>query len=290
MRDFTNQAQLSYSGLTTKSNIATGQIVDVLSVTKSVLTNNYYLDKEKTILVKITNSGDADYTGLTVIDDLGAYSFTPAGGTVTRVYPLSYINDTAKSYVNGVPKDLANVTYGNVLTISGVDVPANSTVSIVYNVVPNKFAPLAENSTITANTAVSGGGLSQELTASVTLNVEEKAILDISKVITPKEIVENGKATYTFIISNKGNIATEETDNVAITDTFIPKISALQVYLNDATMPSTDYTYTESEGSGLFSTVAGKINVAAATFEQNTTTGEWYTVPSTTVLEVNGTI
>lgn len=34
MATFTNQAQLSYNGIITNSNIATGQIIEVLSVTK----------------------------------------------------------------------------------------------------------------------------------------------------------------------------------------------------------------------------------------------------------------
>lgn len=41
MQPFTNQAQLSYNGITTSSNIARGQIVDVLSATKTAVTPEY---------------------------------------------------------------------------------------------------------------------------------------------------------------------------------------------------------------------------------------------------------
>ena len=41
MATFTNQATLSYNNVTTNSNITTGQLLEVLSVTKTPLSDTY---------------------------------------------------------------------------------------------------------------------------------------------------------------------------------------------------------------------------------------------------------
>jgi uncharacterized repeat protein (TIGR01451 family) len=47
-------------------------------------------------------------------------------------------------------------------------------------------------------------------------------VLSISKSITPVQVVDNDRVTYTFVIQNSGNRAVVATDDAAITDTFDP--------------------------------------------------------------------
>ena len=77
MPTFTNQALLSYNGRTTASNITRGEIVEVLSATKSALNPDYNSGSVITYLINIVNTGNTAFTGLSVNDDLGAYEFTP---------------------------------------------------------------------------------------------------------------------------------------------------------------------------------------------------------------------
>ena len=58
MPSFTNQATLSYRGNVTISNIVTGELVAVLSATKTALSERYGADDILTYVISIVNSGD----------------------------------------------------------------------------------------------------------------------------------------------------------------------------------------------------------------------------------------
>ena len=85
MAIFTNQAQLRYGNAVANSNVAVGEILEVLAATKTAVRKTYGQNDRVTYVVSIVNSGNTAMTGLTVADDLGAYAF----GTDTLV-PLTY--------------------------------------------------------------------------------------------------------------------------------------------------------------------------------------------------------
>ena len=97
MATFTNQATLTYNGTTTASNIVTGEILEVLSAQKNAVVDAYTAGDDITYVVSILNTGQAPLTGLTLTDDLGAYTF--GAQTLT---PLTYTNGSLRYYVNGV--------------------------------------------------------------------------------------------------------------------------------------------------------------------------------------------
>ena len=72
MATFTNQATLSYNNTVTRSNIVTGELVDILTATKTAVTGTYGCDSCVAYAVSIVNSGASAFTGLTLTDDLGA--------------------------------------------------------------------------------------------------------------------------------------------------------------------------------------------------------------------------
>ena len=97
MATFFNQATLTYNGNTINSNITTGELVDVLTVTKTAVIDTYTRDSEVTYVVSIVNTGDAPIAGLTVTDDLGEYDFNG-----TTLVPLTYVENSATLFLNGV--------------------------------------------------------------------------------------------------------------------------------------------------------------------------------------------
>ena len=114
-------------------------------------------------------------------------------------------------------------------------------------------------------------------------------MLSISKSITPTQVVDNDRVTYTFVIQNSGNQAVVATDNAAITDTFNPILTALTVtYDGVAWTEGVQYNY--NEATGLFITVPGQIIVPAATYVQNPVTGAYTATPGIATLVVTGTI
>ena len=64
MAIFTNQATLSYNNTVTTSNITTGELLEVLSVTKTPLAATYTTGDTAVYVVTLANSGPAALTAL----------------------------------------------------------------------------------------------------------------------------------------------------------------------------------------------------------------------------------
>ena len=284
MAIFSNQATLTYNGTTTNSNIAYGEILDVLNATKTAIEGSYSPGELVTYVVTLRNTGSSPLTGLTVTDDLGGYDF--AG---TTVYPLTYEADSVAVFANGVPQASPTVTAGPPLVLSDISVPAGGDTVIVYQARANTFADPTATGTIVNTVTVTGDGLSAPVTATETVDSATAPALTISKSITPAQVVDNERVTYTFLIQNTGNEAVVATDNAAITDTFDPILTALSVTFN-GTAWTQGVQYNYNQATGLFSTVPGQILVPAATYTQDPVTGAYSVTPGIATLVVTGTI
>ncbi|MBQ2923859.1 MAG: DUF11 domain-containing protein [Tyzzerella sp.] len=283
MATFTNQATLAYNGITVNSNTVTGNLVEVLAVTKTAVGNEYSANDTVTYIVSITNSGTAPFTGVTVTDNLGAYSFD-----TTTLTPLDYVADSAVYYQNGILQPAPTVTSVNPLTFTGITVPAGGNAIIVYETRTNEFAPLPALSTITNVASVTAAGITTPLTDTETVTVIDEPVLSITKALNPVNVTENSELTYTFTIQNTGNSPAVATDNLVITDTFDPILAGIVVTVDGVTLPAASYTYNEATGE--FATVPGAITVPAATFTQDPVTGNWITTPGVTTVTVTGTV
>ena len=284
MAIFSNQATLTYNGNSTNSNIAYGEILDVLVATKTAVEGTYTPGQIVTYVVTLRNTGTAALTGLTVTDDLGGYDF---GGTT--VYPLTYEAGSVALFTNGVPQAAPAVTAGPPLAFTDITVPAGGDVVLVYQAQANAFADPAEGGTINNTVTVTGDGLSAPITATETVGVDVAPLLTITKSITPAQVVDNDRVTYTFVIQNSGNQAVVATDNAMITDTFDPILTGLAVTFDGATWTQ-GVQYNYNEATGLFTTVAGQILVPAATYVQDPATGAYTATPGIATLVVTGTI
>lgn len=283
MARFTNQAQLRYGNSVSNSNIAVGEILEVLSATKAAVRSTYAQNDTITYVVSIVNSGTTALSGLTLTDNLGAYTFN-----TTTVTPLTYIEGTVKYYANGILQTVPVVTEGPPLVVTGISVPAGGNVAIVYEVEVNQYAPLATDSSITNTAVISGTGIST-VTVTETVTTENEPVLIITKSVSPVPVTENGTLTYTFLIQNIGNTAADEATAAVVTDTFDPILSNLTVTFNGvAWKEGTNYTYDET--TGVFASVAGEITVPAATYVQDSTTGTFSVNPGMSTLVISGTV
>ena len=284
MAIFSNQATLTYNGNSTNSNIAYGEILDVLSATKTAVEGTYTPGALVTYVVTLRNTGTAALTGLTVTDDLGGYLFNGA-----TVYPLTYEAGSVAMFTDGVPQPAPAVAPGPPLVISGITVPAGGDVVLVYQARANAYAPPVAGGSILNTVTVTGDGLSAPVVATETVTVEAMPMLTISKSITPAQVVDNERVTYTFVIQNTGNQAVVATDNAAITDVFDPRLSALAVSF-DGVAWTQGVQYNYDEVTGQFATVPGQILVPAATYTQDPVTGAYSVNPGIATLVVTGTI
>ena len=284
MAIFSNQATLTYNGSSTNSNIAYGEILDVLAATKTAIEGSYTPGQLVTYAVTLRNTGTAPLTGLIVTDDLGGYLFNG-----TTVYPLTYEAGSAALFANGVPQAAPTVAAGPPLVFSGIVVPAGGDVVLVYQARANAYASPTADGSIVNLVTVTGDGLSAPVTATETVTAATAPALTISKSITPAQVVDNERVTYTFVIQNSGNQPVVATDNAAITDTFNPILTALAVTF-DGTPWTQGVQYNYNEATGIFATVPSQILVPAATYTQDPVTGAYTVSPGIATLAVTGTI
>ncbi len=285
MATFYNQATLSYNGNVASSNITAGEILENLFVTKTPVNSSYSADRDNSYVISIVNNSSVSYDNVTITDDLGEYVFNPPDDSVV---PLTYITDTVRYFVNGIPQDDPDVTSENPLTITGISVPAGGNAIIVYSARANSFAPLGEDASITNTATVSGEGFS-DISATSTTTPENSAFLSISKSLSPAAVEENGRVTYTFTIQNNGSTAVDVDDDVIFRDDFTPALTDLTAQFNGVSWTEGG-NYDYSESTGVFTSLEGQITVPAATYVQDPATGAWSVQPGISTLVITGNI
>jgi len=283
MAAFTNFATLSYNGGTTNSNIVTGELLEIISATKTAVMNDYSAKDDVAFVISIVNSGSTPVNGLSISDDLGVYELDE-----TTLYPLEYTEGSVRFYVNGILQAVPAVTAGPPLVISNINIPAGGNAVLIYESAVTNYAPLGTDASITNTATITGGGLSSPVTAAETITTEQRADLTISKAVCPAVVAENGQLTYTFVIENIGNTEASAADNVILTDIFDPILGITAVTLNGTPQVSgVNYTYNQTTGE--FATLSGQITVPAASYTQNDN-GTWTVTPGTAVLVITGTV
>ena len=280
-----NQATLSIGGSITNSNTTEAEVVSGLSLTKTAINTTYGEGGSVVYTVTINNAGGGGYTNLTLTDNLGAYTLS-GGGTAV---PLTYVEGSIRYFLNGVLQPAPTAVGAGELTVSGIDLPADSTALFIYEANVNEFAPLAAGSTIT-NVAQTDGGIGVGIISDeATVGVNEEPRLSIAKAVCPAVITDNGALTYTIILQNLGNTPVIATDGAIISDLFNPVLSDITVTLNGEVLTE-GVGYSYNEATGEFTTLDGVITVPAATYTVNTDTGAVTTTPGVTVLTVSGTV
>lgn len=294
MQPLVNQAQLSYNGITTKSNITKGEIVAVISATKAALFDSYRSDDIVTILLNITNSGTTAFNNLTIYEDLRRYSYTPPvepgepDPPAITLFPLTYIDNSMRHFQKSVQMINPTVTRTPAgLTITGVNLPPETTSLLLFQAKINEYAKLDIADTILSTSTIDSADLTNPITAAVTLNTHDAPFLTIVKNICPEKVAENGTVTYTFTISNYGNTAADVSSNAVVKDTFTPPLLNPTFMYNGSQIPDASFSYNEE--SGVFETVPGLINIPAATFTQDKN-GVVSITPGERIISASGTI
>ena len=160
---------------------------------------------------------------------------------------------------------------------------------LIYQASVNEYAPLQTGASVTSEFTVTGGGVTEAVTAEETISFAALPVLSISKSLSPASVSENGVLTYTFIIQNSGGAAAGADENAVISDTFSPVLGSPAVSFNGSAWTSgANYSY-DAVG-GVFTTTAGQITVPAAVYTQDPETGVWSVEPGQSVLTVSGTV
>ena len=288
MATFTNQATLTYNGGTVNSNIVTGELVQVLTASKTAAAESYRTGDLVTYVVQLRSTGAAALTGLTVTDTLGTTNYPATGGTV-QLTPLTYQAGTLRYFMNGVLQTAPAVTVlANGIRIEGITVPAGGVSTLAYTARVNAFADPSAAGAISNTASVTGGSLTEAVTAVETLPAATEPDLRITKALEPVQVSDSGTLTYTFAIENYGGADADAAAGVTVTDRFDPILRNIAVTYNGDTWLPANYTY--DTATGLFRTVPGAITIPAASAVQDPATGAWTVTPGSATLQITGTI
>lgn len=283
MATFFNRATLTYGTNSITSNTVSGEILQTLTATKTASNENYALGDVITYAVALVNSGATNLTGLTLTDDLGEFAISDK----LSVTPLDYVLGSLLYYVNGVLQPTPPIITASPLSFSGISIPAGGDAVIIYNAVPNEYAPLTAGSAITNTVTVSGNSALGDITAEETISVANAPLLSILKSLSPETVAENGTVTYTLLIENRGNAPV--TSDLVVSDIFDPILENITVTYNGAVW-SEGVNYTYDEATGIFASLPGAITLPAATYVTDPTTGIVSVIPGSSVIRVTGTI
>lgn len=283
MATFFNRATLTYGTNSISSNTVSGEILQTLTATKTASNENYALGDVITYAVALVNSGATNLTGLTLTDDLGEFAISDK----LSVTPLDYVLGSLLYYVGGVLQSTPPIITASPLSFSGISIPAGGDAVIIYNAVPNEYAPLTTGSEITNTVTISGNSALGDITAEETISVANAPLLSILKSLSPETVTENGTVTYTLLIENRGNAPV--TSGLVVSDVFDPILENITVTYNGAVW-SEGVNYTYDEATGIFASLPGAITLPAATYVTDPTTGIVSVIPGSSVIRVTGTI
>lgn len=273
----TNQATVTYqSGRDEKkasSNIAAATLEGPLTVSKNVLGNIYRQGAEITYLLTTMNNGTTTLDHITISDRLGTEENQPA--------PLDYVGP-AILYVNGNIDNRLGVQVDHhqvIFTIPTLSPQANAL--IIYRAKPNAYAPLACHSTITNAASWQADTVNEMISDHVSVQVASEADVQVIKTMYPNPITAGSAVTYTFHLSNSGNIPAQD---IVLKDNFTPPLTDITVTFNHEILPSTGYTYED----GVLC-IENRLFVPAATYTREND-GIITTIPGTAIITVSGTI
>ena len=236
----------------------------------------------------MASSLPAALTGLTVTDTLGTTNYPATGGTV-QLTPLTYQAGTLRYFMNGVLQTAPAVTVlANGIRIEGITVPAGGVSTLAYTARVNAFADPSAAGAISNTASVTGGSLTEAVTAVETLPAATEPDLRITKALEPVQVSDSGTLTYTFTIENYGGAAADAAAGITVTDRFDPILRGIAVTYNSDAWLASNYTY--DPATGLFRTVPAAITIPAASAVQDPATGAWTVTPGSATLQITGTI
>jgi len=282
-----NFATVSYTSggvaATKNSNLAEIELDSSLGFSKATLGTTYSSGSPITYVLSVTNNFTATVTDLTVTDNLG--TFTEGA---TELTPLTFLAP-ALLLINGQDSTAlltTDATSQSAVVFSFPSLAPGDTANIIYNAIPNSYAPLVQASTITNTATLQSNSDCADGEASATVTVSSAADIEVIKSMCPNPVVCGDTITYTVKIYNYGNIDAED---VVLTDTFNPAPTNISVSRNGVLLGADDYTYVNGTLTVPVAATEGD-TVPAATFVRNPETGEVTVIPGLVEYVITGTI
>jgi uncharacterized repeat protein (TIGR01451 family) len=286
-----NKATLTYEYGTSStkgkatSNIAVTTLEGPLTIATRTLEAVYRADDVLTYTISVKNTGSAGLTSVKVDDNLGTYAVS----TTVNATPLTYLGP-ANLYINDVYSSALTPTQStnaDLITFTIGDLAAGATAMIVYKVQQNQYTKLVSGSSIKDTSSVTASGFNAPIVTDYTIAVDNYADLVIDKTMYPNPVLDGTKLTYTFVVSNYGNI---DASKVELQDAFDTANAPTDLVITKDSLPFTDIDYTSKVLTIPKPGTTSPITLAKAMIKQDATTGVVSVVPTTTTFVVVGKI
>ena len=265
------------------SNLAEIELNSSLSFSKVTLGDTFTATSSVTYVLSVTNGSASTVNNLVVTDNLGTFVL----GT-TEITPMAF-EAPALLLINGQDASAQLTTDTSVagsVTFIFPTLAPGATANIIYNALPNGFAPLASGSTFTNTATLTSDSACADGNATATVTVADAADIEVVKTMSPNPAICGDTVTYTIRIYNYGNIPAE---NVQLTDTFTPAPENISVFRNGVLLTGTTYTYIDGPLTVPPTGVDGD-TVPAATFTRASVTGAVTVSPGVVEYVITGTI
>jgi len=245
------------------SNTVSTTLLDEYAITsnKDALKETFRAGENLAYVVRATNTGLSSLYNITVTDDLGGL------GT-----PLSYIDESARAYIDGVNVPVQVSTSGDALVLTAQGPLATGESAIfVYMVRVDEALDVDEDTIVNTAAVTANGGsptgptITADPTATATVTRESYAELSVLKAADQATVASGDTLTYTFTLTNTGS---ETAENVVLTDTFPQNftVTGITVTTDGVTTvyPASDYTVDASNTLTLPNASGAPITVPAA--------------------------
>ena len=285
-----NTASLTFEyGSQTKcvfSNTASANLLESLSLSAESLNSEYFCGDYITYIINVKNNSSAEAKNLKITDNLGCDS--SRNQILSQSLPPLNYESPSYMYINGnFESKISPEVYSDKIVFGISSIPANSNLTVIYKSVVNQHADMSPNSKITSTITLESENSENVSNSKITLNVSEKADIQVVKNMSAEHISVGEEITYNFYIYNYGNA---EALNVTLTDTFSPAPKITSVRADSKELSPTDYSY--SNGVVTIPGYASyfNLNIPAAKFIKNPDDGTTAVNPGITKVSITGKI
>lgn len=261
------------------SNIATTSLIEdfAISATKQTLNESFRPGENITYVVTVRNDGTEALYSVSISDDLGG------AGT-----PLTFVEGSGLVVYDDTNYPVVPTTLNPLTFTLPVVLPAGESATFLF--VARASSALAETVTEITNTvtvtgregSATGAVITVSPNPTVTIPLEDYALLSITKEVSATEIVPNQAFDYVITIDNNGSL---DATNVVVTDT-LPAGFSINSIVGvtggvSTTYSPTDYTIDPTTNTLTLPTGGGASIVVPASVGG---------VAGTTVITINGQI
>ena len=195
------------------SNVATTNLIEEYAISgyKQSLNSSFRPGENVTYLIGVRNDGTSPLYSISVTDDLG-------GST----NPLSFLEGSARLNIGGVsttliPTSVDPLTFTLTQSLSEGETATITYVARVNSVLGTDVTQITNTATITAREgSVTGSVITVTPSPTNTLNLEDYAVLNITKDVSSNEVLPGELFAYTVTLENSGSL---DATNVVLTDT-----------------------------------------------------------------------